>query len=129
MGIVGVLLALVLAARFAPIRLGRLIVVGASMEPSLLEGDRLLVVRGMPALLRLQPGTVVLARSPAAPDLDVIKRIAGTIRERGRTAYVLLGDNPAASTDSRRFGPVPATAITGRVLCRYWPDARRGPIR
>ncbi|MFW6195531.1 MAG: signal peptidase I [Chloroflexota bacterium] len=34
------------------------------------------------------------------------------------TEYVVLGDNRAASTDSRRYGPVPVDRITGRVRRR-----------
>jgi signal peptidase I len=30
--------------------------------------------------------------------------------------YIVLGDNRAHSTDSRRYGPVPAAAIRGRVI-------------
>ena len=33
----------------------------------------------------------------------------------------LEGDNPANSSDSRHYGPVPAALIVGRVLCRVWP--------
>lgn len=32
----------------------------------------------------------------------------------------LLGDNRAASVDSRRFGAVPTDRIVGRVLCTLW---------
>jgi signal peptidase I len=33
----------------------------------------------------------------------------------------LEGDNPSNSSDSRNYGPVPASMIVGRVLCRVWP--------
>jgi len=39
---------------------------------------------------------------------------------------VVRGDNPAASTDSRTFGPVPASSVQGRVLYRYFPPGRQG---
>jgi nickel-type superoxide dismutase maturation protease len=122
------LLGIAAALRFMPLRLSRFVVVGSSMKPTLEAGDRLLVLRGSVALLRLRPGTVVLARSPAASGLEVVKRIAGIASDQRRSEYVLLGDNPVASTDSRHFGPLPATAITGRVIYRYWPDHRRGTI-
>ncbi len=108
--------------------LGRFTVSGRSMEPALSEADRLLVLRLPAPLLRLRPGVVVLARSPAAPGLEVIKRVAEISCVQGRIAYVLLGDNPFESTDSRHFGSVPASSITGRVLYRYWPDERRGVV-
>jgi signal peptidase I len=31
------------------------------------------------------------------------------------------GDNPWNSNDSRNYGPIPASLIVGRVLCRLWP--------
>jgi signal peptidase I len=31
------------------------------------------------------------------------------------------GDNPRNSNDSRNYGPIPASLIVGRVLCRIWP--------
>ncbi len=36
-------------------------------------------------------------------------------------AYFVLGDNRRESEDSRRFGPVPARAIIGKVWFTYWP--------
>lgn len=121
--------AVLAAVRVLPLRLSRFVVVGPSMGPTLTEGDRLLVLRGAAALLRLPAGAIVVARSPATPDIEVVKRVASTVTRGGRTAYVLLGDNPGASTDSRDFGPVAARAIRGRVLYRYWPEERRGPVR
>jgi nickel-type superoxide dismutase maturation protease len=123
------LLALAAACRYLPLRLSRFVVAGVSMEPSLIAGDRLLVARLPVAFLRLRPGHVVTARSPAAPGVEVVKRIAAVASDGGRTTYVLLGDNPRASTDSRTFGPLPAEAITGRVIYRYWPVEQRGAVR
>ena len=42
---------------------------------------------------------------------------------------VVRGDNPEASTDSRSFGPVPTSAVLGRVARRYAPSWRAGPVR
>ena len=42
--------------------------------------------------------------------------------------YVVLGDNPAASTDSSEFGPVPGRLLRGRAVYRYAPADRRGAI-
>jgi signal peptidase I len=38
----------------------------------------------------------------------------------------VMGDNRPDSADSRVFGPVPITAITGRALVRYWPPLDAG---
>lgn len=42
----------------------------------------------------------------------------------GPDQYFLLGDNRAASLDSRIFGPVAKDFITGRVWIRGWPPNR-----
>lgn len=90
---------------------------GRSMAPTLLPGDRLLVVRLAP-----RAGDVVLAPDPRAPDRELIKRVA-SVDERG---VVLRGDNPAFSTDARAFGAVPADSVRWRVVGRYWPVSRIG---
>jgi signal peptidase I len=41
--------------------------------------------------------------------------------EVGANEYFVLGDNRNASKDSRSFGPVDKTFITGKVLFRGWP--------
>ena len=43
--------------------------------------------------------------------------------------FFVLGDNRAASTDSRDFGPVAARAILGTAVLRYWPLRRAGRLR
>ncbi|MFH2063131.1 MAG: signal peptidase I [bacterium] len=40
--------------------------------------------------------------------------------------YYLLGDNRAASMDSRSFGPVHGDLIVGRAVLRGWPPDRMG---
>lgn len=40
----------------------------------------------------------------------------------------LLGDNRAASVDSRQFGPVPTTDVVGVAEARLWPPARIGTL-
>lgn len=57
------------------------------------------------------PGESGLRREPAPLSL-------------GPDDYFLLGDNSTASTDSRHFGPVKATALLGRPLAVVWPDPR-----
>jgi nickel-type superoxide dismutase maturation protease len=92
---------------------------GRSMAPTLLPGDRLLVAR-----LSGRPGDVVLTADPRDPARELIKRLASV--DAGRVT--LRGDNPAASTDARSFGSVPASAVRWRAVARYWPLDRAGRL-
>ncbi|MGZ8564208.1 MAG: nickel-type superoxide dismutase maturation protease [Candidatus Limnocylindria bacterium] len=92
---------------------------GRSMAPTLLPGDRLLVIRAPP-----RPGDVVLAPDPRAPSRELVKRVAAV----DRMGVHLRGDNPAASTDARTFGAVPRADVRWRVVLRYWPTGRFGSI-
>ena len=89
-------------------------VAGDSMRPTLAPGDWLVVRRGA----RPRPGTIVVARRPDGTGPRMIKRV---VRHTG-DGWWLAGDNPAASTDSRQFGAVPAALIEGRAVARYWPS-------
>ncbi len=111
-------LALVIGAGI--VRPRRVVVEGRSMEPTLAPGDRLLVARTRV----LRAGDVVAVRDPRDPRRVLVKRI-GAVLEDG---MVLHGDNPGASTDSRSFGPVPSSAVLGRVVRRYAPSWRAGPV-
>ena len=91
------------------------------MMPSLAPGDRLVVVK----FGRLRPGDLVALRDPDKADRLLVKRVA-TLSPSG---VEVLGDNAAASRDSRRFGPVPAHLVIGRAVYRYFPPARTGSLR
>jgi nickel-type superoxide dismutase maturation protease len=92
---------------------------GHSMAPTLLPGDRLLVMRAPPRL-----GRVVLAADPRDPRRELIKRVA-RIEPSG---VHLHGDNPAASTDARVFGPTQPSRVRWRAVLRYWPPGRIGSM-
>jgi len=107
-------LAAALAGAWALVRPRRVVVEGASMEPTLAEGDRLLVVRAW----RARPGDLVVLRDPREPRDSrriLVKRVTSVVGDD----VMVHGDNPAASTDSRAFGPVSRRALLGRVLRRY----------
>ena len=96
------------------------------MSPVLLPGDRLLVWRTH----RPRAGAVVALVDPRDETRVLVKRVA---RVDGDTV-VVLGDNPAASTDSRSFGPVQRGMVIGVAVYRYAPAGRttrlrRGPVR
>lgn len=96
------------------------------MRPALRPGDWLLVdpdaYHDGPPLA----GDIVVVPDPRVPARQLIKRVAA-VGPDGRLD--LAGDNPAASTDSRTFGPVEAGAVLGRAWARYWPPARWGSLR
>ncbi|MBA2416135.1 MAG: S26 family signal peptidase [Geodermatophilaceae bacterium] len=84
------------------------------MVPALYSGDQLLVrrtdvVRG---------GDLIVATFTGAPDRLVVKRAV----RRVAGGWWVVGDNPAGSDDSRRYGPA---EVVGRVMWRYWPLVRR----
>jgi nickel-type superoxide dismutase maturation protease len=108
--------AAVIVARVLGLR--RVVVEGTSMYPTLAPGDRLLVVRAW----RVRVGDLVAVPDPRRPGRLLVKRVVG--QHRGQLE--LRGDNPAASTDSRIFGPVPRSSVRGRVVRRYAPPDRRG---
>lgn len=56
------------------------------------------------------------ARPGAPPPEDTVSL--------GPDDYFLLGDNSAASTDSRHFGPRKASELLGRPLAVVWPEPR-----
>jgi nickel-type superoxide dismutase maturation protease len=114
----------VAAALLALRRLDAVEVTGASMAPALQPGDRLLVEALSYARRAPRPGEVVLAPDPRQPDRELIKRVAAV----GPAGIQLRGDHPAASTDSRTFGAVPAGTVRWRVALRYWPLLRFGGI-
>jgi nickel-type superoxide dismutase maturation protease len=85
-------------------------VVGESMLPNLKPGQIVVAWRsGRPKV-----GDVVVIRHDS---LEKIKRIG---KIESRKVYV-LGDNSAASTDSRQFGAIDRTQIIGRVI---WPRTK-----
>lgn len=81
------------------------------MRPALSDGD---VVLTDPRSLTTV-GDIVLARHPFKKSVKMLKRISA-IDEGGR--YLLAGDNPGDSTDSRSFGTVANHDILGKVVAR-----------
>jgi signal peptidase I len=116
------------------------VVAGPSMEPTLREGDRVLVDLWSFRRRLPRPGDVIVASGPG--DEDLVKRIAPepypgidpypapvlAAESPLEPTFVVLGDNRAASRDSRTFGRLPRHRIRGRVAWRYWPLSRWGPI-
>ena len=92
---------------------------GASMEPALRDGDRLLVRHGATP----SPGDVVVARF--VDGTLAVKRADGRRSTRtGEPGWWLLSDNPEVGVDSRHRGVVPADEVLAVVLGRLWPRPR-----
>ena len=92
-----------------------------SMLPAYRPGDWW-VVRRTSRVRRARPGDVVAAWHPQRIDLVIVKRV----EHRDGDGWWLVGDNAAASDDSRTFGAVPDDAIIGRLTLRYRRVSRRG---
>jgi nickel-type superoxide dismutase maturation protease len=94
------------------------------MEPTFRDGDWLLVRR-----LRRAPraGELVVATDPREPERLLVKRVRAVAGDR----VTVQGDHadPAESTDSRQFGPIPGSAVVGRPVLRYAPLHRIGLVR
>ena len=82
------------------------------MEPTLRDGDRLLVDWGA---RRARPGAVAVVRLPDRP-LSV-KRLA--FREPG--GWWVERDNPAEGIDSWHVGAVPDGDLVAVAICRLTP--------
>ena len=68
------------------------------------------------------PGQIVATKSPAAPCEQQLHFVVPD-----DTLFV-LGDNRAASSDSRFFGVVPLANVTGRAIGIAWPPSHAGAI-
>jgi nickel-type superoxide dismutase maturation protease len=108
-----------LAVRLIP----RVEVVGDSMRPTLQPGDRLVLWPGG-RRARLRPGDLVAFPDPRQASRVMVKRVESVAPGQVR----VTGDNPAASTDSRHFGPVTVDRLRGRAVYRYYPADRRGRL-
>jgi inner membrane protease subunit 1 len=101
------------------------------MAPTLLPGDFLLAARAG----RFRLGALVVLEHPGRAGFELVKRITagpgGHVANRtlGLGEWWVQGDSPDQSTDSRSFGPIPASAVRGVVVLRYWPPSRLGRVR
>jgi len=121
------------------------LVSGPSMVPTFSEGDIVIAVPtrslfwyfaqylapatcesllGREDYSSIVKGDVVIAKHPAEPTLNIVKRVALLEREyihshQGRVPVGhawLLSDDSALGTDSRDYGPVPLGLVHSRVL-------------
>lgn len=92
-------------------RWGVAVVRGRSMEPTLREGDRLLVLHGgVP-----RTGRIVVVRLP-----DGVLAVKRATR-REDAGWWVERDNPRAGVDSWTVGMVPDVDVVAVALLRFWP--------
>ena len=94
---------------------GLAVVRGRSMEPTLRDGDRLLVRHGS----RPRVGAMAVVRLPGRP--VAVKRVT----RRERDGWWVERDNPAEGVDSWAVGAIPDDDVLAVVVCRVWPWGRR----
>ena len=114
-------------------RIWRAVVAETSMAPALAPGDTLFVLPAGPyglPWLRGAPrvGSIVIVERDGRLD---VKRVAAVPdgSPHTRDALWLLGDNVAASNDSRQSGALPLSELRGIVAFRTGPSGRRGRVR
>lgn len=93
---------------------GMALVVGLSMAPTLIPGERLLVKYGAP----IAPGDLVIFNRVGQVDIKRVFRI-----ESG--GLFLLGDNASVSVDSRTYGLILLKDVLGSTAIRLWPKPGR----
>ena len=103
-----------IARRFLS-RYGTVTVSGASMAPTLNEGDWV-VVRWRPRRKKLEVGNIVVIERDDQPGIQYIKRITKIEKKR----FWVEGDNSEPSIDSRSWGFLTRKEIIGKFLFRYW---------
>jgi phage repressor protein C with HTH and peptisase S24 domain len=106
-------------------RVGLAVVRGRSMQPTLYDGDRLLVLHGAVT----HPGDLVVVRLPrrrggpttGGQQVVAVKRAV----RRDAGGWWVERDNRGEGVDSWTVGTVPDADVLARVLLRVWPLRRR----
>jgi phage repressor protein C with HTH and peptisase S24 domain len=95
---------------------GFAVVRGRSMQPTLWDGDRLLVRYGAPPTV----GGLAVVRLP-----DGVVAVKRVVRREPDGSWWVERDNPTAGVDSWSAGSIPDVDVLARVVRRVWPLLRR----
>ena len=104
----------------------RVEVAGTSMRPTLEPGDWALAIR----VRSVRRGDIVVVEHPERPGFELVKRVVHVAGDVAPAGFELVdeiwveGDEPEASSDSRRFGPLPIERVRARVRWVWWPPER-----
>jgi hypothetical protein len=102
----------------------RVAVSGHSMEPTLRDGDWLLVDPDAYLTRAPRQGELVVARDPRAEGRVIIKRVVSS----DDVAVTVAGDHPAHADEADEIGRLVGAQVIGRPWLRYWPPSRIGRI-
>ena len=87
-----------------------------------LPGEKVEVKNGKVYIYNLEnPDGLALNEPYLADSLETYDNSDKGIIELKKDEYYVMGDNRTASKDSRSFGPVNRSFVTGRVMFRGWP--------
>jgi signal peptidase I len=118
--------------RFRPIERGEVVVFRYPLNPQEyfikriigLPGESVQVKDSKVIVYNSQyPGGLVLVENYLDPNTPTYSS-SDTKIDLGTDEYFVMGDNRTGSKDSRSFGPVNKSFITGRVFLRGWPFNR-----
>lgn len=91
------------------------VIKGNSMLPTLKSGDCVV----FNPELKPNAGDIILFHHPFIQNLKVVKRISEISAEGN---YIVLGDNPSESTDSRSYGAILAKDVLGVAVGKFDGD-------
>lgn len=86
-------------------------ITGSSLAPEYNEGDYVVITTLSLILRALKPGDIVVFKHPVYGTM--VKKIKNTNPHTGE--IFVIGTHPK-STDSRHFGPIPQSWLTGKIL-------------
>jgi phage repressor protein C with HTH and peptisase S24 domain len=90
---------------------GLAVVHGVSMEPTLHDGDRLVILYAAPPRI----GGLVVVRLPGRP--IAVKRVTRRVDD----GWWVERDNPDEGVDSWLVGAIAPEDVVARVVARLWP--------
>lgn len=103
----------------APPQRGDVVVFRYPLDPSVFFIKRIV---GMPGeTVNADTGAVVGVGDSTKKDSALVKTATSTTIALASDEYYVLGDNAAASSDSRQWEPLQRKFIIGRVVFRAWP--------